>query len=164
LDADFCSEEVSELDGLTALGCLTSGLEDIPLSEEAETYCGESIDKLNACLGEPAEASPLGSCEDTIALASDEYLAQMNQCANLSCEQLELCLSLVLLNNFPAGALSSLEEGEALPAAAIADLLATAVVFGGLGGMEELSGGLEGSLDDLLGGGDSSGMAGAPGR
>lgn len=144
-DADLCQTE-GEAALELALLCLITGASDLDLSEEAETYCGESVDAINECLGsEPAAGGVLGSCEDTIGLASDELLEDLNACAARSCDQVEACVTLAALGALPIEAILVLEEGGAPSPALVAELLSVAVVFGQLG-LEDVAGDLLGDM------------------
>lgn len=148
-DEDVC--DASELEGLAALACVTDGLGDLELSSAAQTYCDESVDAINACLGmEPAE-NPFGSCEDTIALASDELLEGLNECAKEDCDSVETCVFLEAFQVLPLDELSELEEGEDPSPALVAEILALGVVFGQLGLGDDS--GFGGILEDPMPGG-----------
>jgi hypothetical protein len=149
-DADVC--DASELEGLAALACVTDGLGDLELSSAAEKYCNDSVDAINACLGmEPAE-NPFGSCEDTIALASDELLEGLNDCAEEDCENVETCVFLQAVLALPVDVLSGLEEGDELSPALLSQILAIGVVFGQLGLGEGDVGGILGDPMGMGGG------------
>lgn len=132
-DADLCSADVSELESVDALLCVITGLEDVELSEEAETYCSESVDTINRCLGSTPEDLGLGSCEDSIGIASDELLEGINECAQEECENVETCLFLEVLKSVPLETLVELDSEETPSPAVLADLLPIFIVFGQLG-------------------------------
>lgn len=132
-DEDVCN--LDELSGLAALGCVIDELDDLELSEEAETYCSESVDKINNCLDAEPPEQTFGSCEDTIGLASDELLAELNECATKDCEDIETCIFLELIGALPAEVISG--DTDELSPALLADFLAIGVVFGQLGLSDE---------------------------
>lgn len=154
-DASLC-EEPTEQDGVRALACILSGLDGVELSSTAKKYCEESVDKINACLGSEPE-QPFGSCESTIGVVSDEFLAGLNTCAEKSCSEVEWCIQLELLKNLPLDALLTLEEGEEPSPDLLATLVSLGVALGQLGLSDETGGG----LDDLF---PNPGMGGASGR
>lgn len=147
---DVCAADVSELEGLQALACVTEGLEDLPVSQAGETFCEETVDAINDCLGgPPPEAAPFGSCETTIGLASDELLEDLNDCVEDDCAAVEQCVNLELLQALPLGALLAAEEGELSPAL-LSELLALGAVFGQLNLGDETD--LFGMTPDGMGG------------
>lgn len=146
-DAELC--EAASEDALTlGLICLVTEAGDLDLSEEAETYCDESVDIINECLeSEPAADAMLGNCDDAIGLASDELLAQVNACAERPCDEVESCLTVTALGALPIEAILLLEEGGEPSPALIAEILAVAVVFGQLG-LDDSTGDLFGDMTD----------------
>lgn len=146
-DADLCEAASDEALGL-GLICLITGASDLDLSEEAQTYCDESVDIINACLeSEPAADAGIGNCDDTIGIASDELLADLNACAERPCDEVESCVMVTALSSLPLDALLLLEDGGEPSPSLVAELLAVAVVFGQLG-LEDSTGDLFGDMAD----------------
>lgn len=144
-DAALC-EEASEEALALGLICLVTEASDLDLSEEAETYCDESVDIINECLGsEPVTDPALGNCDDTVGLASDDLLADLNACAERPCDEVESCLTITALGAFPIEEILELQGGGEPSPALVAEILAVAVVFGQLG-LEDATGDLFGDL------------------
>jgi hypothetical protein len=153
---DALCDEATEAEGVQALACILSGLDGVELSATAKKYCGESVDKINACLENEPE-QPFGTCESTIGIVSDEFLAGLNACAEKSCAEVEWCIQLELLKNLPLDELLSLEEGEEPSPGILATLVSLGVALGQLGLSDE-TGGDFGDLfpePDNMGGGSN---------
>lgn len=160
-DADLCENISEEAVGL-GLICLLGESDDIDISDEAQTYCDDSVDAINGCLGSaPDPADALGSCETLIGLASDELLADLNECAELPCDEVESCVEITALTSLPIEAILELEGGGEPSPTLIAQLLPVLVVFGQLGLDENTGGDLFGDLGDMM---PPDAMGGAAGR
>src|SRR5690606_30539838 len=139
-DAELCESPTEDAFAL-GLVCVLTELDGLELSDEAETYCSESVDRINECLGSEPEET-IGRCEDTIGVVSDELLEDLNECANEDCEDVETCIQFVALRNLPLAEILAIEEGEEPSPELIASLIPLLVAFGQLG-LED-----DGSFDD----------------
>lgn len=154
-----CDATLDEASLFSALFCLPDELEEFELSQTQATYCSDTVPVLQACQGDAATTSPLGSCEDTIGLASDDLVEDFNECAEEDgCEAVNNCLAFAALPLvgdllLGGGDLESLDPGT------ISSLLALVAVLGPVG--IEDDGGF--GVDDFFGDDTSGPVSGAGG-
>lgn len=154
-----CEEELDELSLFRALLCLPDELEEFELSETQATYCEDTVPVLKACQGEGAEPSPLGSCEDTIGLASDDLVEEFNECAEeVGCDAINTCLAFAALPTLGDLLLGG-ADFEELDPVTVSSLLALLAVLGPVGIEDDAGTG----IDDFFGGGSSGPVSGGGG-
>jgi hypothetical protein len=110
-----CTVE-SETDALLLLDCLEDGLEELPKSDAATEFCGDTLSALNECSGQPSDPATSALCEDSIALLSDPVLLDLNDCGQeADCADLQQCAGLALIGAIGLDNLQALSSlGDAL--------------------------------------------------
>lgn len=113
---------------LSLVDCLDDGLDDLPRSPAATTFCEETTAAV-ATLCEQETTSP-DACLEGIPLLSDELLTDLNECGQRStCQAAQTCFVLTLLENVDSSLLTNPTLQGALGGSGLGDLLG-----GGLGG------------------------------
>jgi len=136
VDADLC-EANSELALIGALACVVGEVADADLTEAQSTYCNETVALLNECTeGMPSE-DPLGTCETTIGIVSDDALAPFIRCGEVSCDARQACQDAATLQLLLPLLLSGALEGEEPGPAVLGNLLTLAAIAGPLNQTED---------------------------
>lgn len=114
---------------LTLVDCIDDGLDDLPRSPTATSFCEETSPTLAELCDQPPGDS--AACLEGIPLLSDELLTDLGECAErTSCESAQQCAVLALLGNVDTALLSNPTIQGALGGSGLGGLLG-----GGLGGM-----------------------------
>lgn len=98
----------------SAIGiCLLGGLDDLPLSDTANTFCDTTAPALReACA---VTQTPILPCESGVALFSDKFLTDLNECAKKTdCKEAQICLGAAALANTPLETLNDPSIAELL--------------------------------------------------
>lgn len=76
--------------------CLVDGLKDLPKSDAGKAFCNKALGAPAKCGGEGAEAeasdADRAACNDSVALLSDEVLADISACFDKECRAMQTCL------------------------------------------------------------------------
>ncbi len=114
---------------LSLVDCIDDGLDDLPRSPTATSFCEETSPAL-AELCEQETSDP-AACLEGIPLLSDELLTDMQECAErTTCQSAQQCVVLALLGNVDTALLSNPTIQGALGGSGLGGLLGS-----GLGGM-----------------------------
>jgi len=164
----YAQQDCEQANAVPTLACILNEMSDVELSPAGKAFCNETLERLNECQlqaptgGQAPAPAPTSSedCEDYVAVVADEFLTDLNECADKStCQSVQTCFGITLLANVDLAALQNPKPGAPGLAGLLAGLFGGSIDLGGLPGGQPGGGGGPPPIEDGGAGGASPGPA-----